>query len=414
MTKPPSLELHERLVNQRVALLAGPTNATLSLDLFAKSKPAGALQGAGQGIASFLGAGNPGGCSGEYCGAALLLYLAVAVVVGGTIGAIRGSMAAPSAEASERLENSVREKMGDFAAHVDLPSRIAEQSRKVPGLAVDLVKIDAGPAVLTASALSELKQKGYDKAVAIQIDRFDFVGDKGDDPSLGLYIEVSTRIIDTGSQEEEYHRTFDVLGEVRHYSEWLRLDAKRLSAELDAYLEKVAEDVVNGLFMSYELPIDSGSWSFPGSETYGCCWICPTDPALEISYFPEVTQRWPSVDTRPRLAWRPFPDDRQQAQFRQKTGSRASNVRYDLKIWELPRRQLGKPVYERYALAEPVHQVEDSLASGHRYLWSVRACFELGPRVACTPWAFCMLPAGKDACESTTISPQNYYHFQVR
>lgn len=413
VTRPPSLDLHDRLVNERIALLDDPDNASLSLNLYAGNKPLGALKGAGRGIASFFGSVNPGNCSGEFCAAALLLYLAVAVVVGGTIGTIQGGMEAPSANTTAAIEDLFRNNLGEFAAHIDLPQRVLAQSRKIAGLSVDLVSTQGEPEELNTEALGSLKQQGYDQALTLKIDRFGFVGDKGDDPLLGLYIEVSARITDTISQSEMYHRRFHSFGKVRRYSEWVSVDAEMLSVEVNGYIDKLAEDIVNGLFLSYDLPIDSGSWTFPGSETYGCCWICPVNPALEINYFPHITQGWPTVSTKPQLAWRPFPNEQQQIKFQAKTGSRASNILYDLRIWSVPRQQLDTPTYERYAITGTTHQVEEALEPGRSYRWSVRACFDLAPRVACTPWAFCLVPAGRDACDSTSVSPENYYHFRV-
>ncbi len=414
MTKPPSLALHDTLLNERIALLPEHNNTVLSLEVFARSKPQGALKGAGEGIAAMLGSGGGGSCSGDICGAVLLLYLTFAVVVGGTIGAIQGTMTAPSARNAAGMESLVAGNLREFSRHVDLAQKVFARSRKIAGLRLEFVPAVNPESEPAAEEIHRLKTEGYGKVLSITIEKFHFVGDKGDDPELGLYLEAMVRIIDTDNRDEVYRREFQHFGKVRRYSEWLRMDSAALSVELNDYLETLAEEIVDSLFLAYALPVASGSWTFPGTEGYGCCWFCPVNPPFKIDYFPSAEQSWPKVSTRPQLAWQPFPDDHRQEQLQEKTGCRATNIRYDLRVWGMHGDQQGELVYQRYGLDATAHRLEQPLRSGRRYLWSVRACFDLDERVACTPWAFSLVPAKKDACESTAIAPENYYHFLVR
>lgn len=415
ITKPPSLALHEELLSQRIALVPDRSEIITSLDLFAKSTGQGALRGAGEGISSMMQGLSGGSCSGEVCGAALLLYLAFAVVVGGTVGAIEGSLKSTSTKTSRDMEEFVDRLMTDFASHLTLAKKVYDQSREISGLSLDLVPLNDGNMKITDRELSQLAEKGYLKVLVVKLVKCNFVniGEKGNDPSLGLDLEALVSITDSNSKVEDYRRTLRVTSTVRHYSEWIKMDQQALVREVDESFDLLAEEILNSLILSYKLPIDSGSWTFPGAENYGCCWICPITPHLKIDYFPMVRQDWPYVISRmPKLEWQPFPDEHRQAQFQEKTGYQAINVHYDLKIWETfgpDRREL---VYERYALEEATHQVEDALKPKTRYLWSIRACFNLGENKACTPWSFSLIPAGIDACESTTIQPErNYYRF---
>lgn len=415
MTKPPPMDLHDKLLSQRIALVSDRSNVLLSLDLFAKSKPQGALKGAGQGIAALLQGGGGGSCSGEMCGAVLLLYLTFAVVVGGTLGAIHGTIAATSTKQTSAIEGLMTKHFGDFARHLNLAQKVFSRGSKISGLALDLVPLSSDEPDVSERELRQLKKVGYEKVLTIKIENIAFAGDEGDDPSLGLAIEASTGILDTGSQAEVYHSKFHSLGKVRRYSEWLKMDSAAISAELDDALEDLAEDIVTSLFLSYDLPIDSGSWAFPGTQNYGCCWICPISPPLEIVYFPRVEQGWPYLPSRhSQLAWQPFPDERGQAQLQEDIGCRATHVLYDLRVWEMAGNLRGNLVYERHALPSTTHRLEDPLHPGMSYLWSIRACFNLEARVACTPWAFSLVPAEIDACKSTIIGPENYYHFIAR
>jgi hypothetical protein len=414
MTKPPSLVLHDKLINQSIALVPDRSDIEISLDVFSKSKPQGALKGAGQGIAGMLEGIRFGHCSGEFCGAALLLYLAFAVVVGGTVGAIQGVINATATDTAAEIEALIEKRLAEFSSHINLSQKVFNRSQQVPGLTLDLVTFGGKKPAVTAEEFLHLKSQGYQMVLTIRIEKLGFVGEKGEDPKLDLYLGALTSVHDVDSKEEEYHREFRGRGKTRRYSEWLKVDPDVLASELNDCLDKLTEDIVNSLFLAYNLPINSGSWTFPGTEGYGCCWICPVSPPLEIDYFPILKQVCPEVASRqPQLAWQPFPDEDRQTQFRDKTGHRATNVSYDLRVWETVGDQKGNLVYERYTLTASAHQVEDQLKSHKTYMWSVRACFDLDERAACTPWAFSLVPAGPEACNSTLVEPASYYRFRT-
>lgn len=415
MTKPPSLTLHDELLSQRIALVPDRSEFIVSLDVYAKSKPQGALRGAGEGIASMIQGLGEGSCSGELCGAALLLYLAFAVVAGGTVGAIQGSLESTSAKTSSEMEAFVDRLMSDFSSHLTLAKKVYEQSRGISGLSLDLVPLNEENIKVTDGELSNLAEKGYQKVLVVKMVKCNFIniGERGDDPSLGLDLEALVSITDSTSKVEDYHRKLRAISTVRRYSEWIKMDPQALVREVDSNFNLLATKIIDSLLLSYDLPIDSGSWTFPGSENYGCCWICPITPQLKIDFFPRVEQDWPFVISRtPKLEWQPFPGEYRQAQFQEKTGYQAINVHYDLKVWEMLGSNRRELVYERYALMEAIHQVEDALKPSTKYLWSIRACFDLGEKEACSPWSFSLIPAASDACESTAVRPErNYYRF---
>ena len=414
MTKPPSLDLHNKFLNQNIALVPDRSDIEVSFDFFSKSKPQGALKGAGHGIAGMLQGLGGGHCSGDLCGAALLVYLAFAVVVGGTVGSIQGVINATAADTAAEVEALIKNRLAEFSSHIKLSQKVFDRSQQVPGLRLDLVTLDGKESGVSTEDFQYLRDQGYTLVLTIKIERLGFVGEKGDDPKLGLYVEVLTRIHDAGGEVEEYHREFRGLGNARRYSEWVKVEPSVLKLELGDCLDMLAEDIVNSLFLSYDLPISSGSWAFPGTEDFGCCWVCPVYPPLEIDYLPTLKQNWPYVESRqPHLAWQPFPGEQRQLQLQDKTGHLATNVSYDLRVWETVGEKKGNLVYERYALSSSEHHIEDPLKPRTPYLWSIRACFDLDERTACTPWAFSLVPAARDACESTLVNPVNYYRFRT-
>jgi hypothetical protein len=308
--------------------------------------------------------------------------------------------------------------LATFPAHLDLVQRALAHSRNVPGVDLELIgRIDSRFG-LSSEVAAELRKSGFDKALAIKMTKLDYIGEQGEDPHLGLYIEAKASIVDLVSREADYERTFYRLGKSRLYSEWLKVGPEKLVEDLTEGLDQLAGDIVTGLFVSFNLPIDSGRYYFYGMEDFGCCWICPVSPPLDIDYFnlsgiPNI--EWSPVESlHPNLKWKAFPGRHRQEQFREKAGHTAENITYDLRIWDLSGNQVGTPVYERRKIASTSHEVEDELKPNTRYFWSFRACFDLGERQACTPWAFSLLPSAyPDFCENIVINPWNYYRFQT-
>ncbi|WP_303723050.1 hypothetical protein [Malonomonas rubra] len=410
----PSTSLHTQLIEQRIAIVPDPSQVVIATELFARSKPQGALKGAGHGIAEFLGNVNPGSCSGDICGAALLLYAAFAVVVGGTVGAIEGAINASAAKTLTEIDQLLNTNLSQFASNLNLAQRVLTQSQTEIRPSLVLVSLQGEGSNLTAEEFLQLREQGFQKALILKITRFDFVGDKGDNPLLNFLVECDVRVIDAETEETVYQREFSTTGKPRRFNEWLKLSSEKLTAELEEYLDQLAEAIVNGLFLMQKLPISSGSWTLPGTARYGCCWICPADPVLKIRYLPTTDQLWSQVTSRqPRLEWEPFPSEEQQSRFVRTFGTRANAIGYDLRVWEYSKETRGELVYERYALSSPSHRVEEPLKPRSRYLWSFRACFNLGPRTTCSPWAFSLLPATPEACETSLIRAENYYRFAI-
>jgi len=97
--------------------------------------------------------------------------------------------------------------------------------------------------------------------------------------------------------------------------------------------------------------------------------------------------QWPKAEsTTPLLAWEAFPraSDREAKPAEM---ARVANVGYDLVIAEEENLAAARVVYRREGLPSTEHRIEHPLAPGRRYLWSVRARFELDGRTYVTDWA---------------------------
>jgi len=420
MSQPPSMTLHDELLTKRIALVPDRSGVEASLDFTVKHWPpegGGGLLDSGM---RAMGSGNVGSLpTTSGYGVVLLVALAAAAVGAVAIMAITDSFPEVTpAETVDDIKSQMIQPLATFPAHLDLVQRALAHSRNVPGVDLELIgRIDSRFGI-SSEVAAELRKSGFDKALAIKMTKLDYIGEQGEDPHLGLYIEAKASIVDLVSRETDYERTFYRLGKSRPYSEWLKVGPEKLVEDLNEGLDQLAGDIVTGLFVSFNLPIDSGRYYFYGMEDFGCCWICPVSPPLDIDYFnlsgiPNI--EWSPVESlHPNLKWKAFPGRHRQEQFREKAGHTAENITYDLRIWDLSGNQVGTPVYERRKIASTSHEVEDELKPNTRYFWSFRACFDLGERQACTPWAFSLLPSAyPDFCENIVINPWNYYRFQT-
>lgn len=116
----------------------------------------------------------------------------------------------------------------------------------------------------------------------------------------------------------------------------------------------------------------------------------------------------------PRLEWEAFapPDD----------AAATAGVTYDLRVWRAdpntpsgwPRRYFpAELVYERRELSEPAHQLMEPLYPRTKYLWSVRARFQLDGEVRATRWS---LYRGEEVPEQARVARMPhplYFRFET-
>jgi hypothetical protein len=122
---------------------------------------------------------------------------------------------------------------------------------------------------------------------------------------------------------------------------------------------------------------------------------------------------------QPTLRWESFPRRADVEADREGWVNRVQRVTYDLRIWHGIRENDGQEetypaelVYEKRALTKPEHVLETPLARETRYLWSVRARFELDGQPRVTPWGVLANEESRvDEPRSTLLPPRNYYRF---
>jgi hypothetical protein len=412
--RPPPLELHLALQQQSVAVVPAAFPVVDRVELFAKSRPAGALFGAGRGAVEGLGMLAGSSCEGEVCGAALVLALAVAVVAGGTVGAVTGALQATPHEEAERIEATVERSVDEFPAHLDLARRVVEAAaERAPG-----VRLEPAPAAAEGDAArgyAPLRARGFGRVLEVGVRRIEFGGGRGSDPELALEIEASARLFEAETGAVAYAREFQHTGAARRFSAWTRGGGAEMRRALAQGLAALADDIANAIFVQTDLGISSGSWAFPGTHRYGTCWLTPRSPPNDYGFLSQALEYPVVASLQPTFEWDPFPDARQRAQLRRKIGREIGAVRYELRIWNVRGDERADLVYERRDLPHAAHRLEQPLSPRRRYFWSIRACFTADGAGACTPWASSLLPSrGGRTCESPDIPAWNHFRFATR
>ncbi len=115
------------------------------------------------------------------------------------------------------------------------------------------------------------------------------------------------------------------------------------------------------------------------SSVYG---LKPEYPSVRHSFFSPDIAYLTVNSLQPVLKWEQFP----RAQDSTLMG-RISNVTYELHIWKIGEENHDPElVYEEKGIAGPSHKIGHSLEASTKYLWSVRAKFELDGKPRVTEW----------------------------
>jgi hypothetical protein len=238
-----------------VAVVCGAFTPEFQLDKPAK----GWLAGAGRGFASWSGkamaapfqAGGGGSCSGQGCGLAYAVLLAVAVsaaTVGGIAGSVVGAVKAQPAQKVEEAEAVIARAVAGLKAHETLRDHVLKKAQGQTPKRLTAVE-GIGPASLDDRvAYGPLAQRGFDTVLQLSVVRLGLVGQWEVNPPLRLTMSVQAKMIRTADNRELFAETFPYLGASRPFSEWSADDARLLEEEFEACYDAVAARIVSRLF----------------------------------------------------------------------------------------------------------------------------------------------------------------------
>lgn len=269
---------------------------------------------------------------------------------------------------------------------------------------------------------SHLFVKGIDTVVEYKIVKITLDEVGLEDVPVHITFKVNSRLIKTkdNSVVDEYNMS--VRSGVQKYKEWVRNDFALLRTELYEMLSRVVTDTIDEYFLLYYPTFPDDIIKVKREAPYYVLAPYYPKPELVFGGFGATVAGRPSNtfrqidEQRPLMKWEPFPWDYDAIKKK-----RFRNISYDLKIYEYP----GILVYKREGLKKSEHLLEEDLKKGTRYLWTVRARFELDKKVRVTEWSglyrHALPPWAYDdpinkwwALRNPLYKKADYYPFKIR
>lgn len=331
-------------------------------------------------------------------GGALLggVYLIVCLPIGTTVGATVG------AYESKQLDSTKKEK-GTIQARINISSIY----KKIQNISVSyshdnninvrhIETIDMGFKENNNTDYSILDSKGIDTIIEFEIDEIMLDETGIVDTPIFITLKVSAKSIKTSDGTIIDTTKRKINSDIHSYEEWIADNFKLLDKEFNTLLEIVVSSIIDEFLLVYypTLPkelVETENQKKPERHA----------PYYVLSaYYPEPTYRFGDIrelfsdkyeiilagsphqftlikEQQPFLKWESFPWTYDQISKKEFT-----DIVYDLKIYKYR----GSLVYTRKGLKHNSHQVEDLLHLNTKYLWTVRARFNLDGKPRATEW----------------------------
>lgn len=374
-------------------------------------------------------------------------YLAVvAIPVGMAAGALHSARPVMPESEVTILEAQVSQNLATLQIPSSLARAIATAAEHDTGQRFPVLD-DGGPAKPDAAPdYRTMARQGVDSILEVVVTDVGFTGRK----AMSFHMVAHVRVVRTAQGESSYFRQFVYQSDEYEGHLWSRNKAALLREELQRAYESLAGSIVEQLFLLAGLPPGSKGGSgvetslkdlFGGRDSCGLGWVSP-----ERDYQPGFLDvhhrdwnRFPLVASdRPVLAWEGFPREVDRRGEAAAITSGISNVRYDLRIWEVIAGGPPRLIYEKRDLPGTSHALDEVLPHERRYFWSVRARFDHEGRVNGTKWGCYRSPsyeaqgkvraeaspgavlgvliagtAPRDVCTLDFIPTSNYYRFRT-
>ena len=418
---------------------------------FAVGKGAGAAKGAAAGTAVGLAGAGMFAAGGPFA-VVLAPYLAVAMATGmGAAGAYGGSQAAISEQDAAAMDAHIQRNLAILEVPGTLARAIEDTLTQDTGRQLPLLA-EAGPTMPESKPdYRALAQQGADSVLEVVVSEVGFIGEH---TQMQFYLQATIRVVRVSDDSPLYQREFVYQSDEYEAQRWGENQAALFEAELQRAYASLAESAVEQVFLLTPLQLESkastsGEASLKdllgGQAACGLAWVSPAHD-YQLDFWGDVhhrnMHRFPIVASRqPTLAWEAFPRKQDRGTDARAGLSGLSNVRYDLRVWQVLDNAPPRLIYQRRDLPASSHTLEQPLAPQSRYFWSARARFDLAGAVHSTKWGCFRAPyylagsirdrikpdpspgavigpflagvAPRDVCTLDFIPTRNYYRFQT-
>lgn len=410
----PTMEVRQQLGT--VAIVPAQYIPRTNFATFAKSKPAGAAKGAA------LAGGESAVAALAFATPYTMILVPFITVMTMAAGAVAGTVGSLPSEKVQEIESTIDAAIAKLDMQRSLAEYVSSSVQKENW--IHLRAVDAKGAVAGGErpVYAGLQSVGVDSVLEVAVSEmgfedsgcglitgwnYAFCRDKTRN-SLMFFMLARARLVRVSDGTELFAHQFRYHSPWREAAQWVANDAQLLAAEIDGAYRDLADRMKDEAFLVTPIALPTPPlWGDPFSAV---CWLVPLDPKLEhaANECTGLGSNFGLVDSlRPRLRWSGFPRDLDRAQLDPVLLRTVRDVTYDVKIWEVPRCERGKLVYERSGLSLPDHQVEEPLKPGQRYYWSFRARFSVNDLSMATRWAI-FAPNG---CYQNEVQDSMYHRF---
>ena len=217
-------------------------------------KGKGAAIGAAQGFGgSIIGGLYAGASSGDpflfALGTALGIAFAPVAAVGGmVVGAVKGVPADEVAAAEVTFTRAIAELGVDRALQQRVYRLVREHTGRDAVMLTELAMVE--PDAIVAPVVGGT----IDSLLAIGVPSLTLVGDGNINPPLVLVARAQTSLRDAPGGTRLYHTRVEFIGAAHTFTEWAADDARLFRAEIDRALGRLAERIVDEVFLLYLPP----------------------------------------------------------------------------------------------------------------------------------------------------------------
>jgi len=368
-----------------LAIVAPDQLPALKFEGFAKGKGKGAATGAGGTFGACMSGMGGGGCSGDFCGVALLLMLGICGVAG-IVGGVAGAAEAPSLSTVESTEAVLAQTVELRSIQTALRDEV-ETVALMRGAVIRSIDPDSAHALVMSRDYRPLAQQGVDTVLETTLTQAGTRG-RGVNEPLEAYLQVRARLLRASDNMEIRAEDYVYTGRRLKLAEWGANGGKPMLQEFRRGYQALAGHLYDSLFELYPYPdrqVHSGGGAL--STAFG---LAPISPSTRGQLSGDVlfgrVFEWTATDSlSPTLRWQAFPRESDKA-IAPEEMARVRGVTYDLVIAQEENMAPGEVVYERRGLPAAEHALEASLKPGSRYFWTIRAHFELDGRPRVTEW----------------------------
>lgn len=306
------------------------------------------------------------------------------------IGSSIGSANSPSDKEIESIKNHYLSTGNQQNIHVTLRDIVVNAAR-VDNLQLPTIPISSSPAKLLKQGYPDYRayaDSGFSSVLEISLTKLGLERNPKENMYFP-YMLARARLIRTKDNAEVFSEQFAHIGIKAELQKWQN-ERDLFPSEVIIGLNHLGTEIYERIFLLYPFPDRTADRDIYG-DSFGLAAIEPrikrgkyirhSDSSLNVFARSESLQ--------PTMQWESFPR-KADREINPAEMSRVTNVRYDLQFFQLTSDNTlanAIPILQYVSLPSNSYTVETPLEPKTRYLWKVRARFEIDGHKKVTEWS---------------------------